>query len=100
MSRLSNIKEEYLECRDLKHAWTWSTDFVDYKDDGKVVSVIRALQCSRCRTIRYDEYAPKTFDKIRSRYSYPGEYHIPGDPVRMNEVRKELYARHQTKRKK
>lgn len=100
MRRLENVSENYLECRDLKHSWTWATDFVDYKDGGKIVSVTRALRCTRCRTVRYDEYSAKTMEKVRGSYSYPDGYHITGGHLPVPEVRRELYLRHKAKRKK
>lgn len=93
MSRLSDASDKALACRDLKHAWTWATDFVDVKDGGKIVSVIRALSCSRCGTIRYDEFGLPSMNKVRTSYTYQQDYHIFGGHIPVNEVRQELYAR-------
>jgi predicted DNA-binding protein (MmcQ/YjbR family) len=90
---LTGASTQSLECRDLKHSWRWRTDFFDLKEGGKIVSVFRSLECSRCLTIRYDEYSYPHMNKVRSSYGYQPGYHISGGHVPVSDVRRELYNR-------
>ena len=44
---LANLDDEYLECRDLRHAWIGALWFQE--PDG---TVIRVTKCARCETRR------------------------------------------------
>jgi hypothetical protein len=87
----------HLQCRDFKHAWTWVTDFVPHKDveTKRVATVTRTLKCMRCATVRHDEYAIPSFDRVKSSYEYPDGYlvheshgHVPVAMVRSEIMRR------------
>jgi hypothetical protein len=68
----------FLECRDFMHAWTWQTDFNVVKTQGRITSVTRVVACLRCGTLRADEYEVPSFQRVRSSYTYPDGYLMPG----------------------
>lgn len=76
------------ECRDLRHSWERTGDVVLIEQQGQVKHFARTLQCSRCETVRTDEYkiSMVSVARVRSRYSYPDGYRVPGG-VKVADVR-------------
>lgn len=91
---LTGAEKTHLVCRDLMHAWQWTTDLIPHRIDRKVVEVTRVLACLRCETQREDTYRVPTFERLKSRYVYPDGYLIhQGGHVPVSDVRREVYAR-------
>jgi len=69
-----------ITCRDLRHSWERSGDHVLIEQKGQVRHFSRTLECSRCETLRIDEYTMSSFSlaRVRSRYKYPEGYQVPG----------------------
>lgn len=98
---LTETSPVHLACRDFKHAWQWSTDFIPREDvkRGKITSVARVLVCTRCMTERRDVYAVPSMEHVSSTYAYPEGYLIPGPHGRIyvSTVRSEVLRRMQEK---
>jgi hypothetical protein len=102
--KLRGQKNEFLQCRDLRHSWVITTDFhvVTPQDGDAATRLVRDLRCSRCRTERRDVFAPTRHgvEKIGAAYSYPEDYKIAGIPrgvkpqamIRQEEYRRVLEA--------
>jgi len=92
---LVEASDDYLQCRDLMHAWKWVTDFAPHREERKITAMTRTLVCMRCGTERHDEYELPSFIKTKSTYSYPEDYRMVGfkGHVPVAEVRRELYGR-------
>lgn len=83
---LTDYDDDYLACRDLRHAWRVLGYFKGQDSFGTVVR--RRLRCDRCHTLRTDTLSgllPK-----RS-YTYDDDYHLPG--VKGPEIRNEVLER-------
>lgn len=76
---LRNLPDNYLMCRDLKHAWDVHFDFFV---NPKTKEVERKLRCIRCDMIRVEKYVQTSngLDKIRNIYGQPEGYGIHGVP--------------------
>ena len=48
---LRELPDEYLACRDLRHAWE---ELGYFRERGGGGAIIRKLQCLRCGTLRRD----------------------------------------------
>jgi hypothetical protein len=91
---LKNTARDHLVCRDLMHAWKFTTDLVPHRIDRKVVEVTRVLECLRCETTREDTYKVPSFERVKSRYVYPDGYLVhQGGHVPVTFVRSEIYRR-------
>lgn len=92
ITALGEQSDTFLACRDMRHAWQWQTDYTPSTvGAGRKAraTVVRSLICTRCKTVRYDEYALPDFDRVKSTYTYPDNYvtkghtgHIPVASVR------------------
>jgi hypothetical protein len=97
---LSDSVNDHLQCRDFGHAWKWTTDFKKIKGvDDRPVVMTRMVECLRCGTIRYDEYAVPSMNRIKSSYTYPDGYKVVGytGHISVAEVRQEILARFRKK---
>jgi hypothetical protein len=93
---LTETSKTHLVCRDLMHAWEWTTDLVPHRVDRKIVEVTRVLACLRCETTREDTYKVPTFERLKSRYVYPDGYLVhQGGHVPKTTVRAEVFKRMQ-----
>ena len=92
---LTGTDKTYIVCRDLMHAWEWTTDLIPHREEKKVTTVTRVLTCLRCETLREDTYRVPTFERLKSRYVYPDGYvvHSGGGHVPVATVRAEVYRR-------
>lgn len=75
-------------CRDLRHAWEAAGDNVLIEHQGQVRHFARSLECSRCGTVRVDEYkiSMVSIARVRTRYVYPENYRVPGG-IKVADVR-------------
>lgn len=80
------------ECRDLRHSWERTGDVVLLKQQGLVRHFARHLTCTRCETVRTDEYLINrtSVARVRTRYSYPDGYRVPGG-IKVADVRFALF---------
>lgn len=81
---LTRLPENWVMCRDVRHAWSVEADFHVSLQRGQAIQEIkRVLVCMRCGTKRHEVYVPTKYyglDKIRSHYEYPVDYQIKGVP--------------------
>lgn len=76
---MSAFVPRYLDCRDMGHAWERAND-TTRSEEGSVVSFTRSLRCTRCRTIRKDEYRVNAgeIQRRKAGYAYPEGYIVKG----------------------
>jgi hypothetical protein len=84
-NRLQNLPDNWVQCRDMKHAWTVDDNFhvTRFGLRNKIAEIKRILVCLRCGTKRHETYVPTGWgglEKVRSYYQYPEEYQIRGVP--------------------
>lgn len=83
---LHEAKDEYLDCRDLRHAWKVQGVFYSGAE------IHRRLVCPRCKTVATDRWTPRG-ERIARQYSYPKGYETKGVRIRPIDVRKEVLTR-------
>ena len=93
---LKNQPNDFLACRDMRHAWDVSTDYFLAEDDN---CIIRELECMRCHACRRDSFQiarDRRLVRNGTSYTYPEGYLMKGVP-RGNKsqdlVRGEIYRR-------
>lgn len=81
-----------MECRDLRHSWEPVGDVILIEEMGQVRHFSRTLECSRCDTLRVDEYKISNFSlaRVRSHYQYPEGYTIRGG-IKIADVRFRMF---------
>jgi hypothetical protein len=84
------LKDEYLECRDLRHAWKRLGIFRETDEFGTYLR--KVLQCSRCRTRGIDTLTLSGVRLRPRRYEHPDGYSIEGGLMSL-EVRVEQLRR-------
>jgi hypothetical protein len=80
---LMELPDNWIMCRDMRHAWGIQEDFHVYTRQGKQIQELRRiLSCLRCETLRHEIYHVGRYglDKVRQGYSYPEHYQIKGVP--------------------
>lgn len=83
-NRLTNTKEDFLSCRDVRHSWEpGGFVLVDRAKESisKKDEYYRISECSRCGTKKMEYFTfTKSYglDKIATSYSYPDGYLMPG----------------------
>lgn len=80
---LMDLPEEWVICRDVRHAWDVQQDFhVTHRQGRKVLQIGRVLICMRCKTLRVETYVHTAdgLDKTGQGYRYPEHYQIKGVP--------------------
>ena len=99
---IGDIDTTNLECRDLMHAWSHQTDFQVERTKGKLSSVRRILQCSRCGALQLDHYELPSFVRLSSKYVYPDNYLMPGHKGRIvvADIRREILRRFLSEQRK
>lgn len=84
--RLQEMPDNWVNCRDMRHAWAVENDFhvvTQAQEKGRrTMHVGRDLICMRCPTVRHEVYIATRhgLEKISQSYSYPEGYCIPGVP--------------------
>lgn len=71
---------QFLECRDLRHAWEHYGDTVVVSRRREVRVFVRVLRCARCEAQRQDTYSigRRTVDRVGTKYRYPTGYLTKG----------------------
>lgn len=80
---LMQLPENWLMCRDMRHAWTVMNDFHVTDRKGRLASEIRRdLRCLRCETVRREVYhqTANGLEKAHQMYGYPEHYQMKGVP--------------------
>lgn len=72
---LSALDPDFIDCRDLRHAWVKDGGFFRSPDFRGLVN--RRLVCRRCGTIAYDHWTMRGERKPRT-YQHPDGYRIEG----------------------
>lgn len=94
----TDLKDTYLECRDLGHSWrvrTLTRQEIREGVRGKHKALwgyLRVARCSRCRTVRTDRIDALGNVSTRS-YSYPDNYQIEEKGVSKGQFRLEIIQR-------
>ena len=82
-SALTELPDEWVICRDMRHAWEVLVDFHVTESKGRSWSELRrVLTCGRCMTHRIEVYHHGRYglDKVGQHYKYPEHYQIKGVP--------------------
>lgn len=82
-AKVQELPENWLMCRDVRHAWEVTTDYHVTKQKGtKVQEIRRTLTCLRCQCERHERYHITTWglDKVGQVYKHPEGYVIHGVP--------------------
>lgn len=80
---LTTLPDNWIMCRDMRHAWEVDEDFHVTKGQGlNIASVRRTLVCVRCETLRVEKYHSLKWglEKVAQHYVYPDNYQIHGVP--------------------
>lgn len=80
---LHELPENWLMCRDMRHAWEVQQDYHVTKAAGsKIKEIRRFLVCLRCKTRRRETYhiVGWGLEKVSQSYEYPENYQIHGVP--------------------
>lgn len=82
---LTELPQEFLDCRDLRHPWKVQGLFYVGPE------IHRRLVCPRCKTVATDRWTPRG-ERIARQYHYPKGYEAKGVRIRPIDVRKEVLA--------
>ena len=74
---LTGMDEEFLQCREMMHAWREITSYVSFRKSGKVREITEVLRCDRCKTSRLDRLHVPSYDLVGRRYVHPDGYLMP-----------------------
>lgn len=82
---LVDLPDTWIQCRDMKHAWTVVQDFHvthRFHIGNKIQVIARVLECDRCQTQRHETYLHNGvgLDKIGQHYAYEDGYQLKGIP--------------------
>lgn len=79
---LQKLPANWVNCRDMMHAWSILNDFHVAGKISRTSIIKRELVCMRCETVRHEEYEMTRWglNKTYQSYSYPQGYQIPGVP--------------------
>jgi hypothetical protein len=93
---LRGLPDEFLACRDLRHAWE-ELGYYRERGSGRAGGpIIRKLQCLRCGTLRRDTLSNSFSEKTTHYYGHPEGYRIAGmGRAAIDDVRKEVVKRHE-----
>lgn len=96
---MTSVPDDFLVCRDLKHAWEVTEDFHEVTDNRDTHAFIgREVSCIRCDTVRSERYQLTKDGLVRSgtSYLYPEGYKLEDLPRGIKPVsivREELWRR-------
>lgn len=81
---LETLPDNFLMCRDLRHAWGVLNDFYVYNDpkQTRLLVIARDLVCLRCNSERREVFVQRSWglDKERNTYTYVEGYSLKGVP--------------------
>jgi hypothetical protein len=94
---LADMETEFLECRDLGHAWQRTSDqHVVFGARKKPIEFVRVIWCPRCDTTRSQTIDLTTWSPSKgNKYHYPDGYLIvsTGERMHRSDYRQELINR-------
>lgn len=95
---VQNLPDQWVACRDMRHAWQVMTDFHVNDESGRGPEIRRELSCMRCETVRRESYENNKYglDRVATTYIYPDKYQLHGLPQGINLsglVRQDQYRR-------
>lgn len=91
---LHEVSPPALECRELGHAWTLTTDSkITRGHSGEVIEFTREAGCHRCGAQRRQVIAVPDFTVRSATIAYPDGYLMRGHRVRKPDVRLEVLRR-------
>jgi len=94
--RLRDLPDEFLACRDLRHAWEELGYFRERGSGRGGGPIIRKLRCLRCGTLRRDILSNSFAEKTTHYYGHPEGYRLEGmGRAAIEEVRREVVKRHE-----
>lgn len=82
-SALTQLPDNWVMCRDMRHAWDVNVDFhVTESQGSRIREIRRQLVCMRCETVRNEVYHHTRWglEKVSQSYGYPDDYQIHGVP--------------------
>lgn len=95
---LRDLPDNWVLCRDMRHAWEILNDFHVVATPGGSSDIRRELVCVRCETVRRESFENNLYglNKTSVAYIYPEKYMIHGVPRAVPlqaAVRQEQYRR-------
>lgn len=91
---LTQLKDAFLLCRDVGHAWMFVDDQITEGTRKNPIEFRRTLICSRCETERTECISCYSFAVESRTYKYPDFYCMTGERVFAHDVREEFFLRH------
>ena len=89
-----DLPDDFLACRDLRHAWEPVAYFQERNGQTRTAPVIRLLRCLRCGTKRRDTLKNQFSEKTTHYYGHPEGYKLSGTGRTPSDViRKEVVRR-------
>lgn len=81
-SALMELPDNWVICRDMRHAWDIYNDFHVAKNLQGVNEIRRELICMRCTSLRREIYYNTLYglEKAKQYYQYPDRYQMQGVP--------------------
>lgn len=97
-SSVGNLPDQWVACRDMRHAWDILNDFHVNGDGSDLPQVRRELVCIRCSTVRRETYENNVYglDRVNTNYLYPDNYQLHGIPREISlqaVIRQDQYRR-------
>ena len=81
---LEELPEKFIQCRDLRHAWSVDNDFYvwDNPSEVRALTIARDLVCLRCGTVRRQRFVQRRWglERLGNNYSYQDGYQVHGVP--------------------
>jgi hypothetical protein len=80
--RLNELPDEFLDCRDMMHAWKRTKSYVPVGENpAKAALLLREMECVRCGTIKEDTFSARSLERVSTQYKHPTGYLIKGNTV-------------------
>ena len=79
LRKLQELPDDFLDCRDMLHAWSRTKSYVPLGRNEKHPSeLLRETVCIRCGTVKRDVYSARTLERQSTTYVHPAGYIIKG----------------------
>lgn len=79
---IRDLKDAYLDCRDLRHAWGRPNDWeITRNSRGKIIEYTRVVVCRKCGTERHEKFLVPSMDLANRRYVYPEGFLLLGSQI-------------------
>ena len=94
-----DLKDEFLDCRDLRHAWGKASDWgITRNTSGRIIEFTRVVVCRKCKTERHEKFSVPSMEVVNRRYLYPEGFLMPGSGfgtthTKTQAVRREMLLR-------